>query len=91
MQYVICYDIADDARRSRVSGVLLDFGPRVQESVFLANLDDHLADKMRGRLERLIDVRQDRLHVFALCSACAPKVWTVGLAEVPRDQDYYVL
>jgi hypothetical protein len=40
MQYVVCYDIADDARRSRVSNCLLDFGTRVQESVFVANLED---------------------------------------------------
>ena len=48
MQYVVCYDIADDARRSRISQILLDFGTRVQESVFVAHLDDVLAARSEG-------------------------------------------
>ena len=43
MQYVICYDIADDGRRGRVASTLLDFGTRVEESVFVAQLDEELA------------------------------------------------
>ena len=38
MQYVICYDISDDRRRSRIASLLLDFGTRVHESVFVAEL-----------------------------------------------------
>ena len=46
MQYVISYDLADDGRRNRLASALLDFGARVQESVFVANLDDELAKDM---------------------------------------------
>ena len=52
MQYVICYDIADDRRRNRVATALLDFGQRVQESVFVAHLDEELAARMKERVER---------------------------------------
>jgi CRISPR-associated protein Cas2 len=34
MQWLICYDIADDRRRDRVVSWLKRFGHRVQESVF---------------------------------------------------------
>src|SRR5437660_1753461 len=54
MQYVVCYDIADDGRRSRVSSLLLDFGTRVQESVFVAHLDEDLKERMRERLKRVV-------------------------------------
>jgi CRISPR-associated protein Cas2 len=95
MQYVICYDIADDgagdARRSRLSNALLDFGKRVQQSVFLADLDEELAARMNERLRALIDHRFDRLHVFALCAACEGRVWSAGLAEVPEDKPFYVI
>ena len=95
MQYVVCYDIAsddaEDARRSRVAGVLLDFGKRVQESVFLADLDEELAGRMRERLKVLIDDRRDRLHVFLLCAACQGKTWTAGVAEMPEDRPFYVI
>ncbi|MBY0508405.1 MAG: CRISPR-associated endonuclease Cas2 [Bryobacteraceae bacterium] len=36
MRFVICYDITDDRRRARVSAALLDYGARLQESVFVA-------------------------------------------------------
>jgi CRISPR/Cas system-associated endoribonuclease Cas2 len=55
LQYVICYDIADDRRRNRIATALLDFGQRVQESVFVAHLDEELAARMKERVERLVD------------------------------------
>ena len=84
MQYVICYDIADDRRRDRVSNTLLDFGPKVQESVHWATLDEELAERMVERLKGLIDEAADRVHVFALCAACASKMVTMGTRNGPK-------
>jgi CRISPR/Cas system-associated endoribonuclease Cas2 len=39
----------------------------VQESVFVANLDDELAGRMRERVAKLIDEQWDRIHIFELC------------------------
>jgi CRISPR-associated protein Cas2 len=91
MQYVVCYDIADDQRRERLARVLLDFGSRIQESVFLAHLDDTLAANMRERIRKLVDPDLDRVHLFLLCEACSGKVEVLGTAEVPKDQDFYVI
>ncbi len=95
MQYVICYDIpsdrSGDARRSRVANALLDFGARVQESVFVANLDEDLAARLQARMRTLIDANHDRLHVFSRCAACQERTWTAGSSEVPEDQPFYVL
>ena len=91
MQYVVCYDIADDARRSRVSNCLLDFGKRVQESVFIANLDDEDAARMVQRLERLVHPSLDCVHIFELCAACDGKTRVLGAAETVRDQEFYVI
>lgn len=91
MQYVICYDIADDARRSRLSSCLLDFGSRVQESVFVANLDHDLADRMRERLTKLVNQAEDRIHVFQLCAACTAKTWTMGQGELVEDRAFYII
>ena len=85
VQYVICYDIADDLRRSRVASALLDFGARIQESVFMAHLDDVLAGRMRERLTRLVDADRDRVHVFEACGACEKRVWTLGTGQLARD------
>ena len=91
MQYVICYDIADDARRSRVANCLLDFGSRVQESVFVANLDEELSTRMWERLTRLVEKETDRLHVFAMCSMCSGKTRILGQAEVVEDREFYII
>lgn len=91
MQYVICYDVTDDARRSRISSVLLDFGVRVQESVFVAHLDDDLAGRLRERMLRVVDKERDRLHMFQMCAACERKDWVVGDEPAATDPEYYVV
>src|SRR6185437_10349903 len=91
VQYVVCYDISDDRRRTRVSSALLDFGTRVQESVFVAHLDDELAERMKERLSRLVDPDWDKVHVFALCAACEKRLWTLGQGQVADDPQWYIL
>lgn len=91
MQYVVCYDISDDRRRSRVATLLLDFGARVQESVFLAHLDDDLLERMRNRLTEVVDPDWDKLHVFELCGNCEKKCWALGQGEIMEDPRWYII
>lgn len=55
MRFLVCYDIADDRRRDRMAKALLDYGARIQESVFLAELDDELAERCNG--PHFLDIR----------------------------------
>ncbi|HXM44616.1 MAG TPA: CRISPR-associated endonuclease Cas2 [Bryobacteraceae bacterium] len=91
MQCVVCYGIADDARRSGVSSCLWDFGTRVQESVFGANLADAHAARIEQRLERLVHPDMDRLHIFELCAACGRKTKVRGAGETVVDREFYVI
>ncbi len=91
MQYVVCYDIADDARRSRVANCLLDFGARAEESVFIANLEPEHAKRMEERLKKLAHPSLDRMHIFELCSACAGRTKALGAAETVEDREFYVI
>lgn len=91
MQYVVCCDIADDARRSRVSNCLLDFGTRLQESVFVANLEEAHAGRMEERLGRLVHPALDRLHIFELCASCGHRTKVLGAAETVVDREFYVI
>jgi len=88
--YVIAYDISDDRRRDRLANALLDFGARIQHSVFLAHLDLDLASRMKQKIEVLL-VPEDRCHVFPLCGACQERTWVFGAAELPRDEDFYIV
>ncbi len=91
MRYVVCYDLGDDRRRSRVATALLDFGMRVQESVFVADLNEELAGRMKERLTRLVDVDWDKVHIFEVCAACEKRAWTLGQGEMVHDQEWYIL
>jgi CRISPR-associated protein Cas2 len=91
VQYIISYDIADDRRRSHLASALLDFGARVQESVFVANLDDELAGRMKERVAKLIDEQWDRVHIFELCQSCAGRTRVFGSGEIIKDHEFYVI
>jgi len=91
MQYVVCYDIADDVRRSRIANCLLDFGARVQESVFIANLEEGDAKRMEQRLERLVHANLDKMHIFELCAACCQRTRVLGAAETVEDREFYII
>jgi len=90
-QYVICYDIADDTRRERTARTLLDFGHRIQESVFVANLDGELMGRMKERLERVIDEGADTIHIFCLCMGCAGRTERMGLSGPTGDPEVYIV
>ena len=91
MRFVVCYDIADDWRRDRVATALLDFGQRIQESVFMATLDDELLTRMLERLGKLVEEVEDTVHVFPLCGSCEGKIRRLGRAELPEDRPFYLV
>ena len=91
MEYVICYDLTDDRRRDRLAKTLLDYGKRIQHSVFVAHLDDELLERMMARVRGVIEDREDRVHVFAMCGTCEGKVIALGTAEVPKDAEFYII
>jgi CRISPR-associated protein Cas2 len=87
MFYVISYDVADDARRNKVSETLLDYGHRVHYSVFECNLEDELAKKMIERLKNIIIANEDRVRIYSLCASCRERLqWfgTKGPVEDPK-------
>ena len=55
MQWLVSYDVADDTRRGKLSKALLDYGQRVQESVFWVETEDDLGDRIRERILRIIN------------------------------------
>ena len=91
MRFLICYDIADDRRRGRMAALLMDFGTRIQESVFVATLDEELRDRMIERTRRVMDELEDSVHVFAICAGCANRVLILGKGDLPTDQPFYIL
>ncbi|MBV8857235.1 MAG: CRISPR-associated endonuclease Cas2 [Acidobacteria bacterium] len=86
MTYVVVYDIAADAVRTRVAGLLAGYGRRVQESVFECEAGDEkeleeLAERLKGALA---DAENGQIRLYRVCDRCLQASIGVGRVE-PRD------
>ncbi len=57
--YVATYDISDDSRRTRVAQVLLQYGSRLQRSVFEVWLEPAELDEFRREVGILLATEDD--------------------------------
>lgn len=91
MRYLVCYDMADDSRRQRLGELLLDYGSRVEESVFECMLDPSLARQMEDRIRRVVDTGADKVLIYGLCESCANRGISIGTVERPVEAEFYIL
>jgi len=91
MFYIISYDIPDDRRRTKIAKTLLDFGDRVQYSVFEAKLDKKLLDKLIQKLIEIIEESEDSIRVYPLCAACETGIRILGQGKIMKEEDVYIL
>lgn len=59
--YFISYDITDDKRRNRVARILLDYGERVQYSVFCCQVNKRELLKLQKSLKIEINNNEDQI------------------------------
>ncbi len=83
MLVLVTYDIRTDSREGRrrlrqVAKACLDFGQRVQYSVFECELDPAQWTALRARLRDLIDPKADSLRFYMLGSNWHRRVEHVG-------------
>ncbi len=78
MLTVIAYDITDPKRLRKVADCCLDFGVRVQYSVFEARLEADQFNHFWARLTSLADPTLDRLVAYPLHGAQMDKIRTFG-------------
>ena len=91
MFYIVSYDISDNRKRTRVSKTMLDFGTRVQYSVFECIIgDDKLLEKMISKLSGIIS-DEDSVRIYALCAKCEKVVKVLGGGSITKDENVYIL
>lgn len=91
MFYVVSYDIPDDKRRSHVARTLLDFGARVQYSVFECIMDDGAHQELMDRLSEIVVEEEDKIRVYIMCAKCEGRIAVLGCGEVTKDKEVYIL
>jgi len=91
MFYIVSYDVPDDKRRLKVMNTLLDFGTRVQYSVFECIInDDRLLEKMTAKLKKIVS-DEDSVRIYTLCGKCEKVVIVLGRGDITKDENVYIL
>ena len=91
MFVIIAYDIPDDKRRLKMAKTLLNYGERVQMSVFEFDMKDH--DELNSlvkRIKKIYHENTDRLRIYTLCEDCKNKVEIFGHGELTVDEDLII-
>jgi CRISPR-associated protein Cas2 len=91
MQIVICYDIPDTKRRTRLHKTLKSYGQPVQYSVFECDLSPRQLQRMAKAVRDVIEPGQDNVRYYRLCRSCAAGVEVFGGKPLEEVKAAYVI
>jgi CRISPR-associated protein Cas2 len=91
MLVIVSYDIQDDRVRTKLAKRLKDFGPRVQYSVFEADISTDELKKLTIVLKNVTLGEQDSIRLYRICKDCSRRIVIWGHGDVTRDKDYYIV
>jgi CRISPR-associated protein Cas2 len=91
MMILVSYDVADDGRRGLLAKLVLDYGHRVQKSVYECHLDDRRLTELQARAAALIDLSCDSVRYYSLCRKCYYAVEVQGKGVVTDEDDPIVV
>lgn len=85
-RYLVMYDITDNKRLARAASIVLEYGVRLQKSVYEVRLNPHTLSVLRERLANVIEPEEDGIKIFPLCESCAGRRIACG-ATLPQVSD----
>ncbi len=85
--YAICFDIADSRRGQKIANELLNFGYRVQYSLFECYLNDNELEELKKRIARLYNEQEDHIRYYPLCGKDQKKMVVQGKKKV-KDYNF---
>ena len=91
MFVVAAYDTPDDKRRGRFAKILLDYGYRVQRSVFEIEADNNMIREMIDRLQSVIDNENDSLRIYHICNRCLDEVDIIGQGSLTNQETVFIV
>ncbi len=91
LHIVASYDISDQDRLSKVAKVMKDYGERVLKSVFECNLERQMFEKMKERVDKIIDPIEDSVRYYILCGKCIKEVEYSGKGELFQEDEEYLV
>ncbi|MFA7481778.1 MAG: CRISPR-associated endonuclease Cas2 [Vulcanimicrobiota bacterium] len=91
--YIISYDVVKNSRRNRIAKALVNFGERVQKSVFECVITEKQYYQLKEKLDKQIDRETDSIRYYRICRGCHDSVEVTGCGTVtqdPRNKTYIV-
>lgn len=88
MTYIVVYDIANPKRLAKVAKTCLDYGVRVEKSVFECDLDRLQFEDFWLRMRRLMVDGEDALIAYPICRTCAERTRRAGIAA-DREKQFW--
>ncbi len=91
--FIISYDIVKDHKRTQVSKILLNYGSRVQKSVFECVITEKQYLELREKVEKKLDFDTDSVRYYRICKKCLAAVEVTGwgtVTEDPKNSTYIV-
>jgi CRISPR-associated protein Cas2 len=89
---IICYDVSDNKRRTKLSWLLESYGARVQKSVFEAVLTEAMSKRLVQNMERLL-TPEDDLRIYFLPPSGWEKIqtWGPNKDKRPGEELYWIV
>ncbi len=84
---VISYDVSDNKRRIELSKFLLNYGSRVQKSVFEFHISRKQYKELLDGIKKIINHREDRIRYWELCKVCTSRIESEGLGKIDDDDE----
>lgn len=91
MNYIFCYDIANDKRLHKVAKYLERYGVRIQKSFFEFHGTEEQKDKIKKEILRLIDKEEDKFYIYPLCDKCVKQAIEIGTGSLLVVEDFIIL
>lgn len=89
--YLICFDIVKDQTRYRCVKHLLNYGQRVQKSVFECSLNDAQFLELKENLDGIINHETDSMRYYILCKNCAENILLSGIGPYTHTEELIIV
>lgn len=91
MNMIVAYDITEVKRLNKIAKIMLDYGVRVQKSIFEIDVTPRAFRELKERVEKIIVKELDGVKYYPLCEKCAGTVEIIGQGQfTDPDREYYV-
>lgn len=91
MKYVVCYDIPETKRRTKLRKNLRRFGNPKQFSVFECDLSPRELARMKTVIKEIISRDEDNVRIYPLCERCLTTADFFGGKPFETAEMFYVV